>query len=468
MIDYEVRSERFSLKQLVPLIGKQVLPEQLSTYNLRPQELLEKQYITSIPSITKRSFTSTCNRCGNSQHAYMGKIDCKRCNQVHLYCKKCIQMGRVLECSPLFEWIGPDFTYDAQVNPCTWGGILTDVQQRAADRAIEAVEERKRLLIWGVCGSGKTEMLFPAITRALELRQRICLATPRSDVVRELYPRFIDAFPNISIQALFSGSKFIREGAQLTLSTTHQLIHYTQAFDTMIIDEVDAFPYHADDMLPFITTRAVKKSGTMIYLTATPRKEQQVEMKAGKLPHVFVPRRFHGHDLPIPTLRFSSGLQKHLQAGRLPPSFYRWLKERKDETHQILLFVPTIALAEKIAAQISVLLAKDNWIHDEERVTFVHAEDEYRKEKVMKFRENKFDVLVTTTILERGVTFPAIDVVVLDAGHDVFDEAALVQIAGRAGRSADDPTGEVLFFHDGKTRAMVQAKKAIIQMNKRD
>ena len=65
------------------------------------------------------------------------------------------------------------------------------------------------------------------------------------------------------------------------------------------------------------------------------------------------------------------------------------------------------------------------------------------------------------------VTLPAIDVAVLNAGHHVFDEAALVQIAGRAGRSPEDPDGDVAFFHDGKTNAMVQAIQAIEAMNKR-
>lgn len=467
MGNHESHFEYLLPEQLIPLIGKQMLPEQFSTYNILPQELLEKQYITSIPAMTKNIFTSVCHRCGNSNRLYMGEIDCQRCDQAHLYCRKCIQMGRVLQCSPLYEWIGPDLVYDIQVDPCAWDGTLTDVQQEAADRAVQAVDEQKKILVWGVCGSGKTEMLYPAITRAIELRQRICLATPRSDVVRELFPRLIESFPNTSIQALFSGSKFIREGAQITLSTTHQLIHYSNAFHTMIIDEVDAFPYHADDMLPFITKRAVKKRGTTIYLTATPREEQRTEMNQGKLPYVFVPRRFHGHDLPVPTFRFIYGLQKYLQSSKLPPSFYSWLNNRVDKTHQILLFVPTIALAEKIFGQVRTSLVRDQWIQDESRIAFVHAEDEFRKEKVMKFRMKEFDILVTTTILERGVTFPAIDVVVLDAGHDVFDEAALVQVAGRAGRSADDPKGEVLFFHDGKTRAMVQAKKAIMKMNHR-
>src|SRR5699024_7177399 len=66
-----------------------------------------------------------------------------------------------------------------------------------------------------------------------------------------------------------------------------------------------------------------------------------------------------------------------------------------------------------------------------------------------------------------GVTFPSIDVAVLDAGHDVFDEAALVQIAGRAGRSAQDTTGEIVYIHDGKNDATAEAVRMITLMNRR-
>jgi len=95
------------------------------------------------------------------------------------------------------------------------------------------------------------------------------------------------------------------------------------------------------------------------------------------------------------------------------------------------------------------------------------ASDPDREEKVRQFREQTIQVLLTTTIMERGVTFPSVDVVVLDAGHSVFDEAALVQIAGRAGRSPVDPIGDVLFLHDGKTAAMTAAIKSIQMMNRR-
>lgn len=455
-------------QHLTPFIGKLILKDQLIEHGLTPSELIKQQYIQSIPSMTKRLFKVVCNRCGNQNRSLFGKIDCTRCDAIHSYCRKCIQMGRVLECMPMYTWVGPQFTYKPKMNACDWDGTLTSAQQHAADRAIQSVIEKNNLLIWGVCGAGKTEMLFPAITKAIELGERICLATPRSDVVRELTPRFQEVFPNISIQSLYAGSENVFEGAQLTLSTTHQLIHYYHTFDTMIIDEVDAFPYHGDDMLPFVTHRSVKDKSTTIYLTATPRKEDVTDMKNGKLPFVFVPRRYHGVDLPVPTFQLTFNLQSSLQVGKLPPSFYQWLQQRKKKERQLLIFVPTISLAEKVLAHTQASLVKEKAALSKERVAFVHAKDDTRKEKVHAFREDKLDVLITTAILERGVTFPGIDVAIIDAGHEVFDEAALVQISGRAGRSKHDPTGEVVFFHDGKSRAMVRAKMSIIKMNEMD
>jgi competence protein ComFA len=74
-------------------------------------------------------------------------------------------------------------------------------------------------------------------------------------------------------------------------------------------------------------------------------------------------------------------------------------------------------------------------------------------------------VLLTTTILERGVTIPNIDVAVIGSEDRVFTESALVQIAGRAGRSSEFPTGDVTFFHYGKTSEMVKARNQIFNMN---
>lgn len=74
-------------------------------------------------------------------------------------------------------------------------------------------------------------------------------------------------------------------------------------------------------------------------------------------------------------------------------------------------------------------------------------------------------MLVTTTILERGVTFANVQVAVLGAENQIFTEAALVQIAGRVGRSSLAPTGDVLFFHFGITVEMKKARSHIQLMN---
>ncbi len=72
-----------------------------------------------------------------------------------------------------------------------------------------------------------------------------------------------------------------------------------------------------------------------------------------------------------------------------------------------------------------------------------------------------------TTILERGVTFPNIDVIVYEADHQVFNTASLVQISGRVGRKAEYPTGKIIFIHKGKTKSINEAIKQIKLMNQK-
>ena len=87
------------------------------------------------------------------------------------------------------------------------------------------------------------------------------------------------------------------------------------------------------------------------------------------------------------------------------------------------------------------------------KIEAVYSEDPQRKEKVLAMRQKEIPILLTTTILERGVTFPKLDVAVFGAEDRIFTESALVQIAGRVGRSSDYPSGDITFFHYGKTTA---------------
>ncbi|MDX8044592.1 helicase-related protein [Gracilibacillus sp. S3-1-1] len=435
------------------LAGKLLLSSEVPLQQATISYLLRTNQLTQLPSITKKYGKPECRRCGNKDAQLFAKIPCARCDTTHVYCRNCVQTGRVLACDPLLVWHGIEPTYQKQKEPCRWNGTLTPAQDKAATAIIEVIDHPKaELIIWAVCGAGKTEMLFPAITKAIQQAKRICIATPRADVVRELLPRFKRAFPDTEMEALYANSPDKTGRGQLVISTTHQLIRYQAAFDLMIIDEIDAFPYHHDKTLPLLTKRASKASATSIYLTATPRKEHRAKIRRKQLAVQFVPIRFHGHPLPVPQLKIEFQLRKKLQQNNQSTALTQFIQSRSSK-RQLLIFAPTIELVEKVSKQYNAIS--------------VHAADPDRKEKVNQFRQKKIDTLVTTTILERGVTFPSVDVVILGAGHHVFDEAAIVQIAGRAGRSPDDPTGEVLLIHQGKTNAMEDAIAQIKMMNRK-
>ncbi|PWU69310.1 DEAD/DEAH box helicase [Gracilibacillus dipsosauri] len=446
------------MKESHYLAGKILLREEINIHNDQFHHLIELGYLQSIPAITRKFHQYKCNRCHTTTLHHFGKIPCSRCQTTHVYCRNCIQTGRVLFCEELFLWTGPDIVWPQQKNPCYWDGTLTKHQQLAANAILHATSKPKQeLLIWAVCGAGKTEMLYPAITEAIRHNKRICLATPRADVVQELYPRLKEVFPNTEMEALYGGTGVRTGVGQLIIATTHQLIRYQNAFDLLIIDELDAFPFHHDPLLHQFAVRSAKKYATKIYLTATPRPKQKRLIESNKLKAIFVPIRFHGYPLPVPRLRLELGLKRKISQNKMLHSLEAFL-DSHDPKRQWLLFVPTIQLLTPFAK-----LLEEKGLD----LATVHADDPKRKEKITAYREGKINVLITTTILERGVTFPSIDVVMIDAGHDVFDEAAIVQIAGRAGRSPKDPTGDVLLIHQGKTEAMIQAVKQIKRMNQK-
>lgn len=429
-------------------------------------QLVKNKYLLAIDSIRYEGSQKICVRCNNRISYLFGTLPCAVCKRDHYYCRNCLEMGAIMDCEPLYFWNGPTYNWKKHdCNVLTWQGTLTPVQQIGANKIKQAILQKTRLLVWAVTGSGKTEMLFAGLTYALQRGDRICIATPRSDVVRELFPRIQQAFKNVSVQSLHGKSRNKETTAQLIITTTHQLLRFKRAFDTLIIDEIDSFPFHKDPTLQFATMRAAKKKAANIYLTATPRKEMRRKIFLRQLPHFFVPLRYHAHPLPEPRLIKDITLNKSLANKDLPKALLRWFQSRKKRHRQVLIFVPTIALSSQLVPMIYKALNQLNIIHNEYKIDYVHSEDLKREQKITSFRKKSIHILITTTILERGVTFPSIDVVVLQACHEVFDEAALVQIAGRAGRNKNDPTGDVLFIYQHKTKAIVQAIHAIKHMN---
>ncbi|OCA88257.1 DNA/RNA helicase [Bacillus sp. FJAT-27225] len=439
------------------LAGKQLLLDDLPNTLQEIHDHYENGFITYRRGIEQKGGNPSCYRCGNRAKELFASFLCARCGELCTYCRNCIMMGRVSECTPLIGWIGAPPDFDPPEKILEWTGTLSDGQQNASNRAVDAVRQNSSLLVWAVCGAGKTEVLFAAIETALKDRKRVCIATPRTDVVLELTPRLQAAFPSVKIASLYGGSEDRHLFSQLTIATTHQLIRFYEAFDMMVLDEVDAFPYTVDKALQHAADQARKPVSSIIYLTATPNRKWQQECRSGKRVFVTIPARFHRHPLPIPEFRWCGNWRRRLQKGNLPRDCLRWIEKRLSAGKQALVFFPHI---QSMQAALP-LLQKLN-----PDIEAVHAEDPNRKEKVAQTRKGAIPILLTTTILERGVTLANIDVAVIGAEDRTFTDSALVQIAGRAGRSAAYPDGTVTFFHFGKTIAMERAQMQIKMMNK--
>lgn len=166
-------------------------------------------------------------------------------------------------------------------------------------------------------------------------------------------------------------------------------------------------------MLAYAAEQACKVEGSFIYLSATPPQEMQRLVRSGRLPHARVPVRFHGHPLPVPQHLSMTSVQTCLKRGNLPRSIIHTLRKSLEREAQIFCFVSRIAHIEGLL----VLLRRS---FPRVVIEGTSSKDSFRAEKVTAFRDRAISLLVTTTILERGVTVPRSDVFILDADSDLL------------------------------------------------
>lgn len=395
-------------------------------------------------------------------------VRCLRCNQRtpksqaalpndQYYCPACINLGRVATLNKFYHVPEPNqFTPPDQV--LRWQGKLSPLQTTAAGVVKEQMGRHARHLLWAVTGAGKTEMIYPALTQALERGERVAIASPRIDVCRELYPRLKRDF-NLPIALLYGGAEEPYTYRQLTICTTHQLLRFYQAFDLLVVDEVDAFPYAMDAGLRYATEQALKPSGGLLLMTATPDDRLLGQVRRKELSISYLPLRYHGHLLPEIKPVMVGDWRRQVQRSRLPAAVRRWVQVRLAAKREFLFFVPHVADLAPVATALEEVT--------DAAFATVHAGDPQRAEKVQQMRDHQLAFLVTTTILERGVTFPGIDLLVLGADDDVFSPAALVQIAGRVGRSPQRPSGDVTFFLTAFAQNVTKAIGQIKLMNRK-
>ena len=419
----------------------------LFTQDQLEDDLLEQAQ--QLPAIVQEKTGFICNRCGTQIDKARWKLQIGS-----YYCRACIQLERVRSDQSLYYFPQQAFLQEEVLR---WEGTLTRFQSRVSQELVQSLTESKPMMVHAVTGAGKTEMMYQVVAETIKKGRCVCIATPRIDVCIELYKRMTMDF-SCPISLLHGDSDpYFR--TPLVISTTHQLLKFYQAFDLLIIDEVDAFPFVDNPVLYHAVSNAVTKNGKHIYLTATSTEELDKKVKKQEIKRVSLPRRFHGNPLVVPKKVWLKNLRKKVEKKQVPRKLLKLIKEQRKTSFPLILFVSEIELGEKILN----LLRR---AFKDEIIELVTSKTDNRLELVEKFRNQEITILVSTTILERGVTFPKVDVFVIEANHRLFTKSALVQIAGRVGRSMERPTGELLFLAEGTSQEMTQAIKEIKEMNR--
>ena len=368
-----------------------------------------------------------CPRCGNSDPRFLGHKNGK------VYCRKCISF-RGDEAikkpeSPKNVVLSLDYH-------------LSKEQESLSKKIIENFDNGIDTLVYAVCGSGKTEISYGIIARSMARGLRVGFALPRRDVVIELYYRLKSAFPHNSIVAVYGGNTTRLEGDCIIL-TTHQLYRYPDYFDLLVMDEIDAFPFKGNDVLIAMYKRSLK--GHCVMMSATPSEAVIKEFQGEGHAILELRTRFHKHPIPVPkTITVPSIFQLLFVIRRL--------RVYGKEGKPCLIFVPTVEDAELLFQKLSMFVKGGDYVSSKRRM---------REAIISKFKKGGYSYLVTTAVLERGVTVKGVQVVVYGADDPIYDSAALIQIAGRVGRKKGAEDGDVFFLAKEESKSMRKAIKEI-------
>ena len=375
-----------------------------------------------------------CPICKNEDPRYIGYKNGKP------YCRRCIT----------FNGEEASNTYKISKNVYIKKNYeLTSEQKRISNEILVNFQDKRNQLIYAVCGAGKTELVFGVIKYAISKNMRVGFAIPRKDVVIELVTRFKFTFPSANVVSLYGGNTNVKEG-DLVILTTHQLYRFVDYFDLLIMDEIDAFPYYNNDLLLEMFKRSVR--GNYIMMSATPSELIMEEFKnkeQNKLVSLFT--RHHMEPIPVPVIKIIPTLILKILF------IIKKLKTYEKQNKPCLIFVPTIELSQKL------YIFLKNFV---KRGFFVNSHSKTRSEIIDKFRSGEFIYLVTTAVLERGVTLRNLQVIIFNADSKIYDRASLVQISGRVGRVVGATKGDCIFICDTKTKGMVEAIHKIDEANK--
>lgn len=180
-----------------------------------------------------------------------------------------------------------------------------------------------------------------------------------------------------------------------------------------------------------------KKMNQIIYVTATPRKEE-IKQSSQIVEQLIRPT---GLLDPIVEVRPSEGQMEDI---------YKEIKERIAKKERSLVLTLTKKMAEDLTDYLTNLELKVKYIHSEI--------DTFERVEILKsLRTGEIDVLIGINLLREGIDLPEVSfIALLDADKIGFlrSTTSLIQIIGRAARNEN---GKVVMYADRMSEAMQEA-----------
>jgi transcription-repair coupling factor (superfamily II helicase) len=333
----------------------------------------------------------------------------------------------------------------------------TEDQLVAIDEVKEDLEKEIPMdrLLCGDVGYGKTEVALRAAFKSVMDGKQVAILVPTTILAYQHYQTFrerMSEFPlNIEMLSRFRSTKEqkrviekLAEGEIDIVIGTHRLLSddvQMKDIGLLIIDEEQRFGVKHKEKL-----KKIRVTVDVLTMTATPipRTLHLSLMGARDLSHIETPPR---NRLPVIT-------EIHEWDDDLIYQAITREMERDGQIYFVHNKVKTIGGIKRIINEIAPTA----------RVVIAHGQlPERELEKIMlDFIHRKYDVLISTMIIENGLDIPNVNTIIIDHA-DKFGLAQLYQLRGRVGRSDAQAYAYLLVPHASRLTDLAQKRLRAIQ-----
>ncbi len=284
-------------------------------------------------------------------------------------------------------------------------------------------------VIAGDVGYGKTEIAVRAAFKATQDGKQVAILVPTTLLVQQHFATFSERFSpfpiNVKPLSRFQSSKEINEtlagiaeGLVDVVIGTHRLLTSDVRFKDLglvVIDEEQRFGVEHKEHL-----KALKTNVDFLTMSATPI-PRTLEMSLTGIREMSVIQTPPEDRLPI--LTFVGAFDKRQIAAAIRRELLR--------EGQVFYVHNRVSSIDRITKELQELVP-------EAKFAIAHGQmNEHELEQViLDFWAQKFDVLVSTTIVESGLDIPNANTLIVDRA-DLFGLSQLHQIRGRVGRARE-------------------------------